>query len=94
MEVVVVLYIQYSVIKNEEILPVVPTWMDLESTMLNEISQRQTLYDLYVDSKEQNKTSHQTKKKRSYLLLPEAIVEGRGIGIKWSKRTNGTNFQL
>ena len=28
----------YSVIKNNEILPLVTTWMDLEGIMLNEIS--------------------------------------------------------
>ena len=32
----------YSVIKKNEILPFVTTWMDLEGIMLSEISQRKT----------------------------------------------------
>ena len=38
----------YSVIKNNEILSSVATWMDLEGIMLSEINQteRQILYDI------------------------------------------------
>ena len=38
----------YSVIKNNEILPFVATWMDLEGIILKEISdrERQILYDI------------------------------------------------
>lgn len=36
----------YSAIKNKEILSFVTTWMELEDIMINEISQRQILYDL------------------------------------------------
>ena len=32
-------YIQYSVIKKNEIMPFVATWMDLETIILSEISQ-------------------------------------------------------
>ena len=32
----------YSAIEKNEILPFVPTWMDLEGTMLSEMSQRKT----------------------------------------------------
>ena len=41
----------YSVVKKNEIKPSVATWMDLEIITLNEISQTQTPYHLYVESK-------------------------------------------
>ena len=44
----------YSAIKKKKILPFAATWMDLEGTMLSEISQRKTnpvCYHLYVESK-------------------------------------------
>ena len=44
----------YSVIKENKILPFATMWMDLESIMLSEISQRKTntvCYHLHVKSK-------------------------------------------
>ena len=44
----------FSAIKKNEILPFATTWMDLESIMFSEISQRKTntlCYHLYVESK-------------------------------------------
>ena len=44
----------YSAIKENEILPFVTTWMDLDDIMLHEISQRKTntvWFHLYVQSK-------------------------------------------
>ena len=38
------IYVHCS-LKKKEILPFSPTWLDMESIMLIEISQRQTLYD-------------------------------------------------
>ena len=37
--------------QKNEILPFVAMWMDLESMLLSEISQRQILYHLYKESK-------------------------------------------
>lgn len=36
----------YSALKYEEILPFATTWLDLEGIMLNELRERQRLYDL------------------------------------------------
>ena len=49
----------YSVIKKNETLPFVTTWMDLAGIMLSDISQRKanTIRSLsYVESKKHNKT--------------------------------------
>ena len=35
----------YSALKKKEILPYIPTWMNLEGIMLSKISQRKTTYD-------------------------------------------------
>ena len=47
----------YSFIRKNDILPFATTWMDLESIMLSEISQRKTntlCYHLYMESKKIN----------------------------------------
>ena len=36
----------YSAIKKNEIMPFVPTWLDLEIIILSEVSQRQMSYDI------------------------------------------------
>ena len=42
----------YSAMKKNEIMPFAAMWMDLEYTMLSEISQRKTnTIHLYVESK-------------------------------------------
>ena len=41
-------------IRKKKILLFVTTWMDLESIMLGERSQRKTKSHLYVESKKQN----------------------------------------
>ena len=44
--------VEYSSgVKRNEIMPFAATWMDLEIITLNEISQTQTPYHLYVESK-------------------------------------------
>ena len=35
----------YSAIRKNEIMPLAATWMDLEIIIVNEVSQRQVLYD-------------------------------------------------
>ena len=42
----------YSATKTNEILPFAATWMDLEGTMLSEISQTEILYDITYTEKE------------------------------------------
>ena len=46
-----------SAIKKNEIIPFVATWMDLQIIILNEVSQRQILYLLYVESKKRTQKS-------------------------------------
>ena len=36
----------YSAIKKKEIMPFAATWMDLETIMQSEVSERQTSYDI------------------------------------------------
>lgn len=63
----------YSALKYEEILPFETTWLDLEGIMLNELRERQILYDLvYMWNLKKVPNS---QKKRSDLWLLE--VEGR-----------------
>ena len=60
----------YLAVKNEEILPFVKTWMDLEDIMLSEICQtvKNTIWShLYVDSKPNTKCIE--KNIRLWLLL-------------------------
>ena len=41
----------YSVIKKNAIMPFAATWLDLEITILSEVSQTNIIYHLYVESK-------------------------------------------
>ena len=46
--------------ENNEIMPSAATWMDLEITILSEVSQTEkenTVYHLYVKSKKKNDTN-------------------------------------
>ena len=46
----------YSTIKENKIMPFAAKWVNLEITILSEVSQkRQILYNLYVESKQQYK---------------------------------------
>jgi len=56
----------YSAIENNEIIPLAPTWMNLESIILSEVSQkrRQISYHLYVESKKMIQMKLFTKQKQ------------------------------
>ena len=71
----------YSAIKKNEIMPFATTWMDLETVILSEVSQREILYDItYMwnfknDTNELNyKTETNSQTQRTNLWLP-----GRGV---------------
>ena len=85
----------YLAIKNgKEILPFVKIWMDLEGSILSEISQRKTnpaWSHLYVESTIKNKNKKQTHRKRLDWWLSEVRGEKREIGWRGPK---GTNLQL
>ena len=79
--------------KKNEILPTTTTWMDLESIVLSEISQRKTdaiWFYLCVESKNQNKWISRTKTdsqiQRTFWQLPDGRADERvgekGGGIK------------
>ena len=50
----------YSAIRKNEILPFVPTWLDLKDIMVNEISQiekyKNAHYHLYMESEKMKQT--------------------------------------
>ena len=60
----------YSAIENNEIMPLAPTWMNLESIILSEVSQkrRQISYHLYVESKKMIQLNLFTKQKQTHGL--------------------------
>ena len=60
----------YSVIKKNEILPFVATWMDVEGFILSEISQtendKSVQCHVYAESKKYNKLVNITKEKQTH----------------------------
>ena len=67
--------------KKDEILPFVTTWMDLESIMLNKISQREKNYCMTPLMWQVNKHIDQ----RTEWWLPE----GKGVGRERAERVKG-----
>ena len=67
-----------SVIKKNEILPFATTWIDPECIILSEASQRQILYDLHAESK--NNINELTKQKQTHRHRKQTYgyQEGKG----------------
>ena len=80
----------YSAIKNNEILPFVTTWIDLEGIMLSEVSQiekdKSCITHLYVESKNQNKWTNITKQKQSHRYREQ--IGGLQKGGVWGEGRN------
>ena len=91
----------YSTIKTNEILPFVTTWMDLESIMLNKISQtKQDKYHMIsliygtLKTNKQNKKTTENKLIDTENILMVARWEGvLGMGKK-GKGVKSTYCQL
>ena len=75
---VVHIYNRILVIKKNEIMPFVATWMNLEMTILSKVDQRKTNiigYHLYVESKKKD-ANELTSKTETNLWLPMGKVGG------------------
>ena len=86
----------YLAIKKNEILPLVTTWIDLESILLNEINQSKTSIIRSHSCVESKKKPKQNKFENTEGRL--VVARGRGVkdGTKWVKEVKGpvTNVQL
>ena len=71
----------YSAIKNNEIIPLPATWMDLVNIILSEVSQTEKdkyMYHLYVESKKMIQMNLFTKQKQT--LKTKFMVTNGEIG--------------
>ena len=70
----------YSAIENNEIMPLAPTWMNLESITRSEVSQkrRQISYHLYVESKKMIQMNLFTKQKHTFRHRKQIYSYQRG----------------
>ena len=70
----------YSAIKKNEIIPFAATWMDLESGMLNEVSQREKdiSYDISYTWNLKRDNKNELTKQRLTDLENELMVVGEG----------------
>ena len=83
------IYNRILVIKKNETLPFVTTWMDLEGIMLIEISQRKTKtiwFNLYVEFEKQSKSTNITKQKQSHRFRVQ--IGGNQRDRKWAEDRN------
>ena len=56
----------YSAIKKNEMMPFAATWMDLQITILSEVSQRKTNVSLTYESKKTVQMNLFTKQKQTH----------------------------
>ena len=72
----------YSAIKKNKSLPFAATWMDLESTMLSEISQiekeKYCMISPICGIQNHNKLMNTTKKKQTHRVVTSGEREGQG----------------
>ena len=78
----------YSIIKNEEILPFMSTWIDLEGIMLSEV--RQKITNTVWSKKQTGKQNNQFTEKRCQICGYQR-QGGGGRGIR-GRRSKGVNF--
>ena len=65
-----IICLSVPVLKKKEILPFATRWVDLESIMLSEISQTNTVwYHLYVEFKKYNKLVNTVKKQQTHWYI-------------------------
>ena len=71
----------YSAIKKNEVMPLAATWMDLEISILSEVSQTKTniWYRLYAESKKMIQMNLFTKQKQTQRMNWWLL----GGGIDW-----------
>ena len=80
----------YLTIKNEEILPFLSTWIDLEGIMLSERSQKMT--NTVWSKKQTEKQNNQFTEKRCQICDYQR-QDGGGRGIR-GRLSKGLNFWL
>ena len=73
----------YSVIKKDEILPFVMTWMDLEGIMLSEISQRENVkfHMISLISRRKTRTNKHIALEIGLLIIIGEQERGRAKGV-------------
>ena len=74
----------YSAIQKKENLPFVTAWMDLESIMLREISQRKTntvWFQSHEEAKEHTELTNQVETDSWIQRTDWQLSEGRGLGV-------------
>ena len=91
--------------ENNEIMPSAATWMDLEITILSEVSQTEkenTVYHLYVKSKKKNdtneliyKTEIDSQTQRTNLRLPKGKQRHKRdkLGV-WDQQIQTTIYKI
>ena len=74
----------YSAIKKKEIMPFAATWMDLETIMQSEVSERQTSYDItYMWNLKKKKDINELicRTEIESLTLKNLLPKGTGGGV-------------